>query len=87
MQLPLAIQYTKAAAKYLESLDGTMRQRIKKKVAEVAASPDNPACSLPLKCSDKRKGRVGSYRILFLIEADTLIVADIGPRGQVYRNA
>jgi len=41
--------------------------------------------SYPLVGSTKRSSRVGKYRILFEIESDTLIVADIGPRGQIYR--
>jgi mRNA-degrading endonuclease RelE of RelBE toxin-antitoxin system len=41
--------------------------------------------SYPLTGSTKRSSRVGKYRILFEIDSDSLIVADIGPRGQIYR--
>ena len=29
--------------------------------------------------------RVGGYRVLFGIKADTIVVTDIAPRGQVYK--
>lgn len=86
MNLPLAIRYTKSAAKYLEALDATTKARIKKKIAEVAAEPDDLRHSYFLTNSEKRSSRVGKYRILMLIIDGTLLISDIDSRGQVYRN-
>jgi len=85
MNLPLSIQYTKTAAKYLEKMDKVTRQRVQIKISEVASDPENPRHSLPLTATTKRKARVGKYRILLLIADPTLLVVDIDSRGQIYR--
>lgn len=83
---PLQIKLERDAAKYLEDLGQTTKQRMKDKLQELAADPFNIRTSKPLKQSTKRAARVGSYRILFTVEGDVLLVAAIGPRGQIYRN-
>jgi mRNA interferase RelE/StbE len=74
------------ALKYFKSLDKTTQKRIKDKIAELEQDPQNIRTSKPLKGAQKRSARVGSYRILFLIEGNILLISDIGPRGQIYRN-
>jgi mRNA-degrading endonuclease RelE of RelBE toxin-antitoxin system len=56
------------------------------KLREISETPFDVRLSQPLKGHDKRKTRVGNYRILFALTSNELIVADIGPRGQIYRN-
>lgn len=73
------------ALKYFKSLDKTTQRRIKDKIAELEQDSQNIRTSKPLRGSQKRSARVGSYRILFLIEGDVLLISDIGPRGQIYR--
>ena len=85
MKLPLEIVLTKNAAKSLDALDVPTRKRIKDKIEAVAADPLNPRNSYPLQGTDKRSARVGSYRILLLIQEPNLLVVDIESRGQVYR--
>ena len=86
MNAPLAVQYTKSAAKYLEKLDHKLQDRIKQKVGEVAGDPENPRHSIPLTASTKRRARIGKYRIILAIMDDkVLLVVDIDSRGQVYR--
>ena len=75
------------AAKYIQSLDKGMRKRISDKIIELAKDPQNIRLSKPLKNSVKRGARVGSYRILFQIIGGVLLVSDVGPRGQIYREA
>lgn len=82
---PLQIKLERDAAKYLEDLDQTTKKRIKDKLQELSLDPFNIRTSKPLKQSTKRCARVGSYRILFAVEEDVLLVAAIGPRGQIYR--
>ncbi len=83
--MPLTIKLTSTPFKYLQSLDKVTKERISEKLREIAQAPMDVRLSYPLIGSTKRSSRVGKYRILFEIESDTLIVADIGPRGQIYR--
>jgi len=85
--LALKIEITATPFKYLKSLDKPTRKRITEKLNALAEDPTNIRLSLPLSSSEKRRARVGSYRILFTIDGDTLTVSDIGPRGQIYRKA
>ncbi len=84
--MDLRIQITSTPAKYLERLDKPTRERIHEKLKAIAADPTNIRLSYPLVGAEKRSTRVGRYRVLFEIDGDALIVSDIGPRGQVYRN-
>jgi mRNA-degrading endonuclease RelE of RelBE toxin-antitoxin system len=83
--VPLTIKLTSTPFKYLKSLDKVTRQRISEKLREIAKAPMDVRLSYPLASSTKRSSRVGKYRILFEIDSETLVVADIGPRGQIYR--
>lgn len=56
------------------------------KLEAIAREPFDVRISQPLKGKEKRKTRVGDYRIIFELTENELIVADIGPRGQIYRN-
>ncbi|MGH9741458.1 MAG: type II toxin-antitoxin system RelE family toxin [Candidatus Acidiferrum sp.] len=85
--MALRIEITDTPAKYLQSLDKPTRRRIAEKLKALADDPTDIRLSLPLSASNKRRARVGSYRILFTFDNETLTVADIGPRGQIYRKA
>ncbi len=74
------------ALKYLERLDRNTARRIIDKITALSKDPYNFRLSKPLRDSNKRSAPVGDYRILFVVESDILLVADIGPRGQVYRD-
>jgi len=82
----LQVKITATPFKYLQSLDKPTRVRIVEKLKEIANDPFNPRLSYPLVSSAKRSSRVGKYRILFRVDEKVLEVADIGPRGQIYRN-
>lgn len=81
----LTVEYRKDAAKYLDSLDSPTRDRIKAKISDVASDPSNPRHSLPLVATEKRKARVGKYRILILVLPKVLLITEIDSRGQIYR--
>lgn len=87
MQPGIQPQISKTAFKYIQSLDKPTQARIKEKILELCRFPFDIRLSKPLVASDKRSARVGAYRILFVVIEDTLLVADVGPRGQVYRSA
>jgi mRNA-degrading endonuclease RelE of RelBE toxin-antitoxin system len=83
----LTPQIASQPGKYLESLDAQLRKRIVQKIADIALDPRNIRISKPLKGSDKWSSRVGSYRILYMVVGNILLVSDIGPRGKVYQKA
>ena len=85
--MALEPQLSSDAVKYIKALDQPTRKRIADKISELAADPFNIRVSKPLKNSDKRTARVGSYRILFIVLEKVLLVSDVGPRNQIYRKA
>ena len=83
--MSLKIQLSATVAKYFSSLDRNIQARIRKKLEAIAADPQAARLSKPLVGVDSRTARVGDYRIIFTIDPEVLFVADIGPRGQIYR--
>lgn len=77
-KVPLPIKLDRDAAKYFESLDQTTKKRIKDKLEELASDPFNIRTSKPLKQSTRRSARVGSYRILFAVEANICWLRPLG---------
>ena len=75
-------EYSKQAAKYIESLDKKTQQRLKDGIEKIPAGD-----IIPYKA---REGyyrlRVGGYRILFnWLSDDQILVALIDSRGQAYK--
>lgn len=85
--MALEIKIVGTAARYLKNLDKPTRKRIKDKLLQIAEDPNDLRLSYPLTSSDKRSARVGSYRVLFKVDPDAIVVVHIAPRGQVYRKA
>lgn len=85
--MALQIRFLATPKKYFEALDKPTKKRIQDKLDAITASPTDPRLSKPLVGVNKRTARVGDYRIIFEIDVDKdlLIVADVGPRGQIYR--
>ena len=53
----------------------------------LSADPFDPRDSKPLKGrNEQRSARVGGLRILFAVIGPDIVVADIGPRGEVYKH-
>ena len=73
------------AAKYLERLDATDKNRFKAAFAELAKEPPKG----DIRPYEGNPGyfrlRVGNYRALFRIEGNNIFVTNIDPRGQVYK--
>ena len=64
------------------------RDRLRQELEKLKADPFDPQNSKPLKGrTDQRSARVGSIRILFRVVGRQIIVAAIGPRGQVYKHS
>ena len=76
----------KKAAKYLESLDAVMRNRINEALEDLAAEPPSGDI-VKLQGKDGYRRRVGDYRIVFDITETQVIVYKIAPRGQAYKRS
>jgi mRNA interferase RelE/StbE len=81
------VEFTSKASKQLEKLSKDIQQRIKTKVYELVENPC-PNGVVKLENSDKYRIRVGSYRVLYQIENDLLIVivVRVGHRREVYKD-
>ena len=73
-----------SAAKYLEKLNEPVKGRIKAALRKLGQEPPQGDIKA-LAGHDGYRLRVGGYRVLFGVEADTIVVTDIGLRGQVYK--
>jgi len=79
----------RSAAKEIEAISRKKdRQRIVRKIRELAEDPRPPGCQ-KLSGRDRYRIRQGSYRIVYAIENDRLIVnvVKVGHRGDVYRGS
>ena len=86
MSGPYSVSLSRQAEKYLERCDVPTRGRLWQKFDEIKADPFEPQHSKPLKGRiAQRAARVGVLRILFRVEGPDIIVAEIGPRGQIYK--
>jgi mRNA-degrading endonuclease RelE of RelBE toxin-antitoxin system len=71
----------------LERCDVPTRDRLQQKFEKLKADPFDPQHSKPLKGrNDQRSARVGDLRILFRVNDLDIIVAAIGPRGDIYKH-
>ena len=76
----------KKAAKYIESLDMTMKRRINEALKDLANEPPSGDI-VKMQGKDGYRRRVGDYRIVFDITETEIIVYKIAPRGQVYKGS
>lgn len=76
------ITYSRDSAKDINSMDKTMKQRIKAGIEKIPQGDIKP-----LKGSTGTyRLRVGDWRVLFsYLEGDTIYIRKIGPRGDVYK--
>ena len=72
------------AAKYLEWLNEPIKGRIKVALEKLEHDPPKGDIK-PMTGQEGYRLRIGKYRALLSIKADTIIVVDIGLRGQVYK--
>jgi mRNA interferase RelE/StbE len=76
------------AARFLESLDKPLLQRLDKAILSLANDPRPPGCKrLKGRQRDRWRIRVGAYRVLYRIndEERAVLIYDIGHRGEIYR--
>jgi len=76
------IEFKKSAIKFLEKLNKKEQTRI---ITSVEKIPQGDIAPLHGKKITVYRLRVGKYRIIFTIENNIAIVADIDSRGDVYK--
>lgn len=86
----MEIRYSKAAAKYVESLDRPTKQRIKAGILGLTQKPPQGDIRRLQGYSDKRlRLRVGGYRVIYRYDHDEkleiLQILNIDARGGVYK--
>lgn len=82
-----SVSLSRTAAKYLDRCDAPTRDRLRQKLEKLKDDPFDPQNSKPLRGrNDQRSARVGGLRILFRVNDLDIIVAEIGPRGEIYKH-
>jgi len=84
--LTFAIEFLPAARRELEALDTTVRRRIDRKIALLAANP-RASGSKKLEGHDLMRVRVGDHRIVYTVIDQRLVVliVRVAHRSRVYR--
>ena len=77
----MQIVYEKSAAKYIQTQDKSVKQRLKDAIERL---PDGDVIKLQGYVFEYRL-RVGNLRVVFSKEEDKIIIKNISPRGQVYK--
>lgn len=90
MVLGLKIEYAKSAAKYIESLDKTTKQRIRTGIEGLTEKPPKGDIKILQGYSDGRKRlRIGKYRIIYNYKQDgtieILYIMNVDSRGDIYK--
>ncbi|MFH1095110.1 MAG: type II toxin-antitoxin system RelE/ParE family toxin [Candidatus Micrarchaeota archaeon] len=77
------IRFDGPAADELAALDKPIREQIYKKIAHLGP---NPYLGEPLSnaLKNKRRLHVGKYRVIYLISGETVVIARVGHRKDVY---
>ena len=83
--ITLNVQYHKKAIKFINSLPTHDKQRIKSAIQNLLINPS--MCDIkPLQgYKDLYRLRVGNYRIIYTKDNIILFIADIGNRGDIYK--
>lgn len=86
----MRIEYSKRAAKYINSLDRPSKQRIKKAIEGLTEQPPKGDIRILQGFLDGRKRlRVGKYRIIYNYlpsgEVEILYIVNVDSRGDIYK--
>ncbi|MDR3293272.1 MAG: type II toxin-antitoxin system RelE/ParE family toxin [Clostridiales bacterium] len=78
------VELSPKANKYLEKLNEPIKSRLKSALIRLSESPPQGDIK-SLSGQDGYRLRIGNYRILFDIINNSIIIHDIGLRGQIYK--
>lgn len=77
----MQIEYSKKAAKYINSADKPTRKRLREAIEKIPLGDIKKLQGV----KDGYRLRVGELRVLFSLENDIVYVDNIYPRGQAYK--
>ena len=80
----MTVELTKKAARQLDHVNEPLKSRIIGALRRLEEEPPQGDIK-KLEGRDGYRARIGGYRILFDIEADTISVFKIAPRGEAYK--
>lgn len=80
----MKLAYTNTAIKALSKMNRSTRDRIVAKIEAYAAAPQAFAKVKTLQGRDGMRLRVGDWRVIFTVEADTMTVRIVGHRSEIY---
>jgi mRNA-degrading endonuclease RelE of RelBE toxin-antitoxin system len=81
-----SVSLSSTTIKYFNRCDVPTRGRLREKFEKLKADPFDLRNSKPLTGRhDQRSARVGDLRVLFRVHDRDTIVAEIGPRGDIYK--
>jgi mRNA interferase RelE/StbE len=84
-------EYSNAAAKAINGMDGVIKKRIKKGIEGLMETPPQGDIKLLQGYKDKTyRLRIGDYRVIFRYETDDdgkrfPFISDIDSRGEIYK--
>lgn len=85
----MTIKYSKQAAKYLQSVEKNLRNRLRTAIEGLTESPPRGDIKPMEGTNDGTlRLRVGGYRVVYKYIADNIVVLyviAIGPRGDIYK--
>jgi mRNA interferase RelE/StbE len=77
------------AARYFERMDARIKEQLKTKLKQLAQNPSTMPGVRPMagEWAGFHRMRHGDLRVIFLHDrvADSVVIAHIGPRGDVYK--
>jgi mRNA interferase RelE/StbE len=81
---------SKTFQKQFEGLPEELRKRIKERLKELEVDPFSPRSKLDIKLlketnPQKHRLRIGDYRIVYLVENESVKVIELFTRGRGYR--
>jgi mRNA interferase RelE/StbE len=81
------IELTRTARRALDSLPTKVQKQIDRQIRALAKNPYAPGSKKLRGAEGFHRIRVGDYRILYIVEADCLVIVivTIGHRREVYR--
>jgi mRNA-degrading endonuclease RelE of RelBE toxin-antitoxin system len=80
----MIVFYSKTAFSYLQKLDAKTKRRVFEAVSRLPAKGDIKKMK-GRKIRNIFRLRVGSYRVVFVMEEEVIKVLEIAPRGEAYK--
>ena len=80
----MIVFYSRTAFSYLQKLDAKTKRRVFEDVNRLPAKADIKKMK-GRKIQNIFRLRVGSYRVIFVMEEELIKILDIAPRGEAYK--